>query len=138
MALVSDSWDKLKSIVESLNTYCCDMGLTISCSKEEILEIVPSASFRKPQPTVLHPGECPVVYDVLLILHSIVQRFQQLGSIVQDDCNTIREVEPRISRVSHAFHSLFQALWFHWNIMKVLRSAFQGGNSASSTIWLAS
>ena len=82
MALVADSWDDLKYMVESLNKHCRDMGLIISCSKTKIMGVLPSSATQKPESLVIHPGECPV---------EVVPRFRYLGSIVQDDCTTDAE-----------------------------------------------
>ena len=59
MALVADSWDDIKSMVESLNKHCCDMGLTINYSKMKIMCVLPSLVTQNPESLVVQPGECP-------------------------------------------------------------------------------
>ena len=73
MTLIADSWDDAKSMVESLNKHCCDMGLSIRCSKTKTMGVLPSSATQKLEPLVLQPGECPV---------EVVSRFQYLGCIV--------------------------------------------------------
>ena len=60
VAIVANSWDDIKFMVESLNKHCCDMGLNISCSKMKIMGVLPSSATQKPESLVIQPGECPV------------------------------------------------------------------------------
>ena len=49
MGLVANSWDMVKSMVESLNKHCRDMGLSISCSKTKTMGVLPSSATQKPE-----------------------------------------------------------------------------------------
>ena len=71
MTLVADSWDDIKSMVESLNKHCHDMGLSISCSKTKTMGVLPSSTTQKPEPLVLHPGECSVEVVVTLVANYV-------------------------------------------------------------------
>ena len=45
MGLVANSWEDLRVMVESLETRCSDLGLTILCRKTKLLAVLPSDSF---------------------------------------------------------------------------------------------
>ena len=60
MALVAESWDYLKSILDDMSMRCRDLGLIISCSKIKTLAVLPSDLYPKPVPINLYPGDDPV------------------------------------------------------------------------------
>ena len=60
MALVVESWDDLKSMLNGVSMQCRDLGLTISCSKTKTLAVLPSDLYPKPVPINLFPDDDPV------------------------------------------------------------------------------
>ena len=102
MALVAESWDDLNSMLDDVSIRCRDLGLTISCSKTKTLAVLPSHLYPKPVLINLFPNDDPV---------EVVSSFQYLGSIVQDNCGTVIEVDSRICTASKAFHSLCRILY---------------------------
>ena len=107
MALVAGSWDDLKSMLNDVSMWCRELGLTISCSKTKTLAVLPSDLYPKPVPINLFPDDDPV---------DVVCNFQYLGSIVQDNCGTVIEVDFRICKASKAFRSLCHILWYQSKI----------------------
>ena len=107
MALVTESWDDLKSILDDVSIWRRDLGLTISCSKTKTLSVLPSDIYPKPVPINLFPYDDPVV---------VVSNFQYVGIIVQDNCGTAIEVDSRICKASKAFRSLCHILWYQRKI----------------------
>ena len=103
MALVAESWDDLKSMLDDVSIPCRDLGLTISCSKTKPLAVLPSDVYPKPVPINLFPDDDPV---------EVVSNFQYLGSIVQDNCGTAIEGDSRICKAPKAFRSLCCILWY--------------------------
>ena len=97
MALVAESWDDHKSIVDDVSMRCRDLRLTISCSKTKTLAVLLSDHYSKPVPINLFPEDDPV---------KVVFNVQYLVSIVPDNCGRVIEVDSRISKASKAFHSL--------------------------------
>ena len=82
MALVVESWDDLKSMLDDVSIRRRDLGLTISCSKTKPLAVLPSDVYPKPAVINLFPDDGSV---------EVVSNFQYLGSIVQDNCGTAIE-----------------------------------------------
>ena len=107
MALVAESWDDLKSMLDDVSLHCRDLGLTISCSKTKTLAVLPSdlypELYPEPVPINLFHDDDPV---------EVVSNFQYLGSIVQDKCGTAIEVDSRICKASKVFRSLCCILWY--------------------------
>ena len=58
MALVTESWDDLKSTLDDVSIRCRDLRLTISCSKTKTLAVLPSDLYQKPVPIYL-PNDNP-------------------------------------------------------------------------------
>ena len=115
MALVAESRDDLKSMLDDMSIQCRDLGLTISCSKIKPLAVLPSDLYPKPVPINPFPDNDPV---------EVVSNFQHLGSIVQDNCGTTIEVDPRICKAFKAFRSLCRILWYRRKIKLAPSSAF--------------
>ena len=107
MTLVAESWDDLKSMLDDVSMWCRELGLTISYSKTKTLAVLPSNLYPKPVPINLFPDDDPV---------EVVSNFQYLGSIVQDHCSTVIEVDSRICKASKAFCSLCRILWYQHKI----------------------
>ena len=102
MALVSDSYDGLTTLLESLDSKCRHMGLTINCKKTKLLAVLPDADAQPPAPILLHAESDPI---------EVVPSFQYLGSTVSSDCTSIVEVSSRITKASQSFGSLNRILW---------------------------
>ena len=60
MALVSDSYDGLTTLLESLDSKCRHMGLTINCKKTKLLAVLPDADAQLPAPILLHAESDPI------------------------------------------------------------------------------
>ena len=101
MALVVESWDDLKSMLDDVSMQCRDLGLTISCSKTKPLAVLPSDLYPKHVLINLFLDDDPV---------EVVSNFQYLGSIGQDNWGTLIEVDSRICNASKAFRSLCHIL----------------------------
>ena len=127
MTLIADSWEDLKSMLKSLEVRCRDMGLTITSKKTKTLAVLPDNSHPKPEPISLHPDDVPL---------EVVSNFQYLGSIVQDNCDSSVEVDPRISKASRAFRQLSHILWYQRKIRT--RTKLRMFNSAILPIFLYS
>ena len=107
MALVAESWDDLKSMLDNVSMQCRDLGLIFSCSKIKTLAVLPSDLYPKPVPIDLFPDDDPV---------EVVSIFQYLGSIVQDNCGTAIEMDSIICKAYKAFRSLCRILWYQRKI----------------------
>ena len=102
MALICDSYDGLTTLLESLDSKCLHMGLTINCKKTKLLAVLPDADAQPPAPILLHAASDPI---------EIVPSFQCLGSIVTSDCTSDAEILSRITKASQSFGSLSRILW---------------------------
>ena len=102
MALVADSWDDLKVMLDTIAESCKGLGLSISCTTTKTMAMLPDL-FPRPEPVHPFPNDAPV---------EVVSHFQYLGSIVQDDCSSDLEVDSRICK----FQSLSCILWYQWKI----------------------
>ena len=102
MALISDSYTGLTTLLESLDSTCRHMGLTINYKKTKLLAVLPTEDSSPPSPILLHP-ECDPI--------EVVPSFQYLGSTVSDDCTVDAEVSVRITKASKAYGSLSRILW---------------------------
>ena len=71
MALISDSYESLSSLLKSLDSSCHHMGLTINYKKTKLLAVLPGADTHPPSPISLHPDCDPI---------EVVPSFQYLGS----------------------------------------------------------
>ena len=109
MALLSDNWCDLTTMLDSLSTCCKKLGLTISCKKTKTLAVLPSENLDAQNPVPIHlvPGGEPI---------EVVSHFQYLGSFVQNDCGMDTEINSRICKASSAFQSLSRILWYHRKI----------------------
>ena len=94
-------------MLDDVSIWHRDLGLTISCSKTKPLAVLPSDLYPEPVLISLFPDDDPV---------EVVSNFQYLGSIVQDNCGTVIEVDSRICKSSKAFRSLCRILWYQCKI----------------------
>ena len=76
MALVAESWDDLKSMLDDVSMWCRELGLTISCSKTKPLAVLPSDLYPEPVLINLFPDDDPL---------EVVSNFQYLGSVMEDN-----------------------------------------------------
>ena len=60
MALISDSYKSLSSLLKSLDSSCHHMGLTINYKKTMFLAVLPGADAHSPSPISLHPDFDPI------------------------------------------------------------------------------
>jgi hypothetical protein len=60
MALISDSFEGLTTILQSQDSTCRHMGLTISYKKTKLLSVLPDDNAQLPTPILLHPDSDPV------------------------------------------------------------------------------
>jgi len=79
MALISDSFDVLTTLLESLDSTCCLMGLSINYKKTTLLSVLLKNSSQSPSPILLHL-DCESI--------AVIPSFQYLGSIVSSDCTS--------------------------------------------------
>ena len=126
MALVAESWDDLKAMLDDVSIRCRDLGLTISCSKTKTLAVLPSDLYPKPVPINLFPDDEPV---------EVVSNFQYLGSIVQDNCGTAIEVDSRICKASNAFRSLCLIFWYKHKIKTRTKHRFSMLLYCHPSVW---
>ena len=96
MALLTDNWADLTTMLDSLTTTCKKLGLTISCKKTDSCSAHKPGA-QSPAPVQLVPGSEPI---------EVVSHFQYLGSTVQNDCGMDAEVSSQICKASSALHSL--------------------------------
>ena len=106
MALVADSWDDLKAMLDTMAECCKGLGLSISCTKTKTMAILPDL-FPRPEPVHLFPNDAPV---------EVVSHIQYLVSIVQDNCSSDLEADFRICKALKAFQSLSHILGYQWKI----------------------
>ena len=106
MALVADSWDDLKAMLDTMAECCKGLGLSISCTKTKTMAILPDL-FPRPEPVHLFPNDAPV---------EVVSHIQYLVSIVQDNCGSDLEADFRICKALKAFQSLSHILGYQWKI----------------------
>ena len=102
MALISDSYVGLTTLLESLDSKCRHMGLTINCKKTKLLAVLPDAGTQPPAPILLHAESDPI---------EVVSSFQYLGSTVASDCTSNVEASSRITKASQSFGSFNRILW---------------------------
>ena len=57
MALLSDNWEDLTTVLSSLAAHCRALGLTISCKKTKSLAVLPSESNQLPEAIQLSPSD---------------------------------------------------------------------------------
>ena len=103
MALLSDNWSDLVSMLESLSSCCGKLGLTIHQT------VLPPDRPDIQLPQTVQPIQRGESIEV-------VSSFQYLGSIVQDNCGLDTEVDSRICKASAAFQSLSRILWYQRKI----------------------
>ena len=60
MALISDSYESLSSLLKSLDSSCHHMGLTINYKKTMLLAVLPGADANSPSSISLHPDFDPI------------------------------------------------------------------------------
>ena len=94
MALISDSFDALTALLESLDSTCRLMGLSIKYKKTKLLSVLPNVDIQPPAPILLHPDCEPI---------EVVPSFQYLGSIISNECTSAIEVSLRITKASQSF-----------------------------------
>ena len=99
MALISDSFGVLTTLLASLDSTCRIMGLSINYKKTKLLSVLPNDYIQPPSPILLHPDCDPI---------EVVTSFQYLGSIVSNECTSISS---RITKASQSFGSLNRILW---------------------------
>ena len=102
MALISETFEGLTSLLESLDSKCHQMGLTINYKKTKLLAVLPNGDSLTPSSIVLHPGCAPI---------EVVSSFEYLGSKVSSDCKLDAEVSTRITKASKAYGCLGRILW---------------------------
>ena len=108
MALISDSQEGITTLLETLDSTCHQMGLTINCKKTKLLAVQPDDSTQTPPPILLHPESDPI---------EVIPSFQYLGSIVSKDCTSDAEISSQVAEASQAFTSLDRILWHQRKIM---------------------
>ena len=57
MALVADSWDDLKAMLELLGSRCHNMNLSISTKKTKILAVLPTGTCKELESISLNPDD---------------------------------------------------------------------------------
>ena len=102
MALISDSFGVLTTLLASLDSTCRIMGLSINYKKTKLLSVLPNDDIQPPSPILLHPDCDPI---------EVVTSFQYLGSIVSNECTSDIEISSHITKVSQSFGSLNHILW---------------------------
>ena len=102
MALISDSFDALTTLLESLDSTCRLMGLSINYKKTKLLSVLLNVDIQPPAPILLHPDCEPI---------EVVPSFQYLGSIISNEFTSALEVSSRITKASQSFGSLNRVLW---------------------------
>ena len=112
MALISDSFGVLTTLLESLDSTCCIMGLSINYKKTKLLSILPNDDIQPPCPILLHPDCDPI---------EVVTSFQYFGSIVSNECTSDIEISSRITKASQSFGSLNRILWHQKKIRRTTK-----------------
>ncbi len=102
MAVISDSFDVLTTLLESLDSTCRLMGLSINCKKTKLLSVLPKVGSQSPSPILHHPNCDPI---------EVVPSFQYLGSILSNECTSDTEISSRITKASQSFGALNRILW---------------------------
>ena len=102
MALISDSYESLSSLLKSLDSSCHHMGLTINYKKIKLLAVLPGADAHSPCSISLHPDCDPI---------EVVSSFQYLGSYLSNNCSMDVEISTRITKASQSYGSLNRNLW---------------------------
>ena len=102
MALISDSYESLSTLLESLDSSCHHMGLTINYKKTKRLAALPGADAHSPSLISLHPDCDPT---------KVVPSFQYLGSYLSNNCTLDVEISTRITKASQSYGLLNRILW---------------------------
>ena len=102
MAVICDSYESLSTLLESLDSSCHHMGLTINYKKTKLLAVLLGADTHPPSPIFLHPYCDPI---------EVVPSFQYLGSYLCNNCTLYVEISTRISKASQSFGSLNRIIW---------------------------
>ena len=117
MALISDSYESLSTLLKSLNSSCHHMGLTINYKKTKLLAVLPGADAHPPSPISLHPDCDPI---------EVVPSFQYLGSYLSNNCTLDVEISTRITKSSQSYGSLNRILWHQRKIMSTTKLSIFG------------
>ena len=112
MALISDSFGVLTTLLASLDSTCRIMGLSINYKKTKLLSVLPNDDIQPPSPILLHPDCDPI---------EVVTSFQYLGSIVSNECTSDIEISSRITKASQSFGSLNRILWHQKKIRRTTK-----------------
>ena len=107
MASISDSYESLSTLLESLDSSCHHMGLTINYKKTKLLAVLPGADTHPPSPISLHSDCDPI---------EVVPSFQYLGSYLSNNCTLDIEISTWISKASQPDGSLNRILWYQRKI----------------------
>ena len=93
MALISDSYESLSSLLKSLDSSCHHMGLTINYKKTKLLAVLAGVDAHSPSPISLHP-DCDSI--------EVVPSFQYLGSYLylSNNCSMDAEISTRLTKAS--------------------------------------
>ena len=97
MALISDSYESLSTLLESLDSSCHHTGLTINYKKTKFLAVLPGDAAHPPFPIFLHPDCDPI---------EVVPSFQHLGSYVSNNCTLNVEISTQITKASQSYELL--------------------------------
>ena len=89
-------------MLESLDSTCHHMGLTLDYKKTKLLVVLPDDDAQPLSPILLHPESAPI---------EVVPSFQYLGSTVSNDCTVNAEVSSWITKASQSYRSLNRILW---------------------------
>ena len=108
MALISDSYETLYSLLKSLDSSCHHMGLTINYKKTKLLAALPGAD--SPSPISLNPDCDPI---------EVVPSFQYLGSYYSNNCSMDVEISTRITKAPQSYGSLNRILWHQRKIKSI-------------------
>ena len=102
MALISDCYESLSTLLESLDSSCHHMGLTINYKKTKLLAVLPGADAHPTSPISLHPDCDPI---------EVVPSLQYFGSYLSNNCTLEVEISTRITKASQSYGSLSRILW---------------------------
>ena len=93
-ALISDSCDDLTTLLESLESKCRCMGLTINCKMTKLPVVLLDADAEPSPPILLHAQSDPT---------EVVLSFQYQGSFVSSDYTSNIEISSRITQAYQSF-----------------------------------
>ena len=91
MALISDSYESLPTLLETLDSSCHHIRLTINYKNTKLLAVLPGADAHPPSPISLHSDCDPI---------EVVLSFQYLGSYHSNECTLDIEISTRIIKAS--------------------------------------